>query len=158
MDVVTTYNMGHKISKWKNVMMTLLNKPYLQNFLIVKGRKWYKILTWNFDMALDLDKYTSWCDPCIDVILDSDLYTSISWVGSLYKHCELEVPITICNIANEVWINLLHAYTFTRVINDKCWWLSWSNNICIMTVDKRSIEIYIVQKIIPLWWEGIWIG
>ena len=71
-------------------------------------------------MAFDLDKYTSWYDPCIDMILDSNLYTSTSWIGSLYKHCEPEVPMTICTIANEVWMNLLHAYTFTRVINNNC--------------------------------------
>ena len=82
-------------------------RPYLQNFLSVRGRKWYKRLTWNFVMALDLDKYTSWHDPCIDVILYSDHYTSTSWIGSLYKHCEPEVPMTICTIANEVWMNLL---------------------------------------------------
>ena len=74
-------------------------------------------------MAFDLDKYTSWCDPCIDEIFDSNPYTNTSWIGSLYRHCELEVPMTICNIENEDWMNLLHAYTFTRVINDNCWLL-----------------------------------
>ena len=72
-------------------------------------------------MTFDLDKYTSWCDPCIDEILDSNLYTSTSWIGSLNIHCEPEVPMTICNIVNEVLMNLLHAYTFTRVSNDNCW-------------------------------------
>ena len=71
-------------------------------------------------MTLDLDKYTSWHDPCIDLILDSDPDPdmSTSWIKSLYRYCEPEVPITIFNIANEVWMNLLYAYTFTRVIND----------------------------------------
>ena len=49
-----------------------VKRPYLQKNFVVRGRKWYKQLTWNFDMAFDLDKYTSWCDPCIDEILDSD--------------------------------------------------------------------------------------
>ena len=81
-------------------------------------------------MAFDLDKYTSWYDPCIDKILDLDPYideifdldpyTNTSWIRSLYRHCELEVPMIICNIANEVRMNLLHAYTFTWVINDNC--------------------------------------
>ena len=39
-------------------------------------------------------------------------------------HCtdimEPEVPMTICNIASEVWMNLSHAYTFTMVINNNC--------------------------------------
>ena len=35
------------------------------------------------------------------------------------------------------------------IVND----CSWSNNLCIMAVDKWSIEIYIVQKIIPLNWK-----
>ena len=74
-------------------------------------------------MTLDFDKYTSWHDPYIDVILDSDLYMSTSWVGSLYRHCEPEVPMTICTLANEVWMNLLHAYTFTWVSYDNCSWL-----------------------------------
>ena len=64
-------------------------------------------------MTFDLDKYTSWYDPCIDMIFDSDLYMSTSQIRSLYKHCEPEVPMTHFNIANEVWMNLLHAYTFT---------------------------------------------
>ena len=110
--------------------------------------KWYKRSTWNFDMALDLDKYISWCDLCIDVIFDSDSYISTSGIGSLYIHCEPEFPITICTITNRVWMALLHAYTFTRVINDNCWDCSWSNNPCIMTIDKWSIGIHIVQKII----------
>ena len=71
-------------------------------------------------MAFDLDKYTSWCDPCIDMIFDSNLYTSTSWIGFLYKHYEPEISMTICTIANEVWMNLLHSYTFTRVSNDNC--------------------------------------
>ena len=100
----------------------IVKRPYLQNFLVVKGEKWYKWSTWNFDMAFDLDKYTSWHDPYIDMIFDSDPYMSTSWIGSLHIHCEDEVPMTICNIANEVWINLLHAYTFTWVSNDNCWW------------------------------------
>ena len=41
----------------------------------------------NFDIALDLDKYTSWYVVCIDEILDSDPYTSTSWIGSLYRYC-----------------------------------------------------------------------
>ena len=93
-------------------------------------------------MTFDLDKYTSWCDPCIDEIFVSDPYTSINWIGSLYRHCELEVSMTICNIANKVWMNLLHSYTFTQVINvivDDC---SWINNPCIMVVDKWSIDIH----------------
>ena len=98
-------------------------RPYLYNFLVVKRRKWYKRSTLNFDMALDLDKYTSWCNPCINVIFDSNLYMSTSWIRSLYINCEHEVSMTICNIANEVWMNLLRAYTFTRVSNDNCWWL-----------------------------------
>ena len=70
-------------------------------------------------MTLHLDKYTSWCNPCIGVILDSDLYISTYWIRFLYRHCEPEVPMTICTITNEVWMDLLHAYTFTQVINDK---------------------------------------
>ena len=80
-------------------------------------------------------------------------FISISWIRFLYIYRESEILMTICNIINEVWMNLLHAYTFTRVSNDDC---SWSNNPCIMTVDKWSIEIYIVQKTIPLWLESIW--
>ena len=80
-----------------------------------------KKLTWNFDMAFDLNKYTSWRDPCIDMILDSDLYMNTSWIRSLYINCEHEVPMTICTIANEVWMNLLLAYTLTQVINEY-WW------------------------------------
>ena len=38
------------------------------------------------------------------------------------------------------------------IIND----CSWSNNPYIMIIDKWSIEIYIVQKIILLWLKGIW--
>ena len=74
-------------------------------------------------MALSLDKYTSWYYPCIDKILDSDPYISTSWIGSLYIYSEPEVPMTICNTANEVRMNLLDAYTLTRVINANCWWL-----------------------------------
>ena len=33
---------------------------------------------------------------------------------------EPEVPMTIYNIASEVWMNLSHAYTFTMVINNNC--------------------------------------
>ena len=64
-------------------------------------------------MAFDLDKYTSWYDSCIDKILDSDPYISTSWIRSFYKHYEPKVLMTIYNIANKVWMNLLHAYTFT---------------------------------------------
>ena len=53
-------------------------------------------------MALNLDKYTSWYDPCIDKILDSDPYISTSWIGSLYRYYEPKVPITIYNIENEI--------------------------------------------------------
>ena len=94
----------------------IVKRPYLQKKFVVRERKWYKQLTWNFDMALDFDKYTSCCNPCINEILDSNPYTSISWIGSLYIHCEPEVPMTICTIANEVWMNLLRAYTFTRIV------------------------------------------
>ena len=59
-------------------------------------------------------------DPCIDMILDSNLYMSTSRIRPLYIHCEYEVPMTICNIENEVWMNLLHTYTFTRISNDNC--------------------------------------
>ena len=47
----------------------------------------------------------------------------------------------------------IHLLGLLMIIIDDC---SWSNNPCIMTVDKRSIKIYIVQKTIPLWLEGIW--
>ena len=33
---------------------------------------------------------------------------------------EPKVPMTVCNIANEVWMNLLRAYTLTRIINANC--------------------------------------
>ena len=46
-------------------------------------------------MAFNLDKYTSWCDPYADEILDSDPYTSTNWIRSLYKHCEPEGPTII---------------------------------------------------------------
>ena len=120
MNVVTTYNMSYKIPKWENILKTLFYKIIFPKFLVVRERKWYKRSTWNFDMAFNLDKYTSWYDPCIDKILNSDPYISTSWIGSLYKHCEPEVPMIICTIANEVWMNLLHAYTFTWVINNNC--------------------------------------
>ena len=90
-------------------------------FLVVRGRIWYKTI--NLKFWYDIDKYTSCCDLCINEILDSDPYTSTSWIGSLYIHCEPEVPMTIYNIASEVWMNLSHAYTFTMVINNNCWWL-----------------------------------
>ena len=54
------------------------------------------------------------------MILDSDFYMSTSRIRPLYKYYESEVPMTICNIANEVWMNLLHAYSFTQVIHDNC--------------------------------------
>ena len=70
-------------------------------------------------MILDLDKYTCWCDPCINMIVDLNPYINTSWVGSLYRHYEHGILMTICNIANKIWMNLLQVYTFTRVINDK---------------------------------------
>ena len=79
----------------------------------LEGENDIKQSTWNFDMAFDLGKYISWRDLYIDLILDSNLYTSTSWIGSLYKYYEPEVSMTICTITNEVWMNLLYAYTFT---------------------------------------------
>ena len=140
MDVVTTYNMGYKIPKWENVLKTLFYKTISPKFLVVRGRKWYKWSTWNFDMALNLDKYTSWYDPCIDKILDSDPYISTSWIGSLYIYCEPKVPMSICTITNEVWMNFyipIHLPGLLIIIVNDC---SWSNNLCIMAVDKWSIE------------------
>ena len=131
-DVVTTYTMGHYILKWENVMMTLLVKPFLQNFLVIRGRKCYKRFTWNFDMTLDLDKYTSWFDFCIDAILDSNTYMSTSWIESLYKYCGPEVLMTICTIANEVWMNVLHAHTFIGLLLINCWWLFLPPNSCTL--------------------------
>ena len=118
--------------------------------IVVRGRKWYKRSTWNFDMALDLDKYTSWCNPCIDVIIDLDFYISTSWIKSLYINCEHEVPMTICTMQmNSGWIYYMpiHLPRLLMMIVNNC---SWSNNLCIIAVDKWSIEIYIVQKTIPL--------
>ena len=88
-------------------------------------------------MVFDLDKYTSWCNPYIDVILDSDFI----WV---------QVELDLCTIANEVLMNYyipIHLLELVMIIVDDC---SWNNNLCIIAVDKWSIEIYIVQKTIPL--------
>ena len=41
----------------------------------------------------------------------------------------------------------IHLPRLLIIIVDDC---SWSNNLCIMTVDKWCIEIHIVQKTIPL--------
>ena len=38
-------------------------------------------------MAFDFDKCTSWCDPCIDVIIDLDPYINIIWVQVELDHC-----------------------------------------------------------------------
>ena len=130
--------------------MTLLNSHISKKILVVRGKKWFKRSTWNFDMTLDLDKYTSWCNPCIDVILDSDFYMCTIWIRSLYINCEQEVPMTICTMQmKSEWIYYMSIHLLELVmitIDD----YSWSNNLCIMAVDKWSIEIYIVQKTIPL--------
>ena len=83
-------------------------------------------------MAFDIDKYTSWRDPWMDVILDLDPYMSTSWIGSLYRHCEHEVPMTICIIENEIWMNLLHVYT----LNSGNQWL------LIIIVLEVTIHVY----------------
>ena len=71
-------------------------------------------------MVFDLDKYISWCDPCIDEILDSDPYKVQVKLDPCTDIMNIKVLMTICTIANEVCMNLLHAYTFTRVINNNC--------------------------------------
>ena len=62
---------------------------------------------------------------------------SISWIRSLYKHCEPEVPMTICAIVNDD----ICAYTLTRVIDDmefdfnKC--TSWDNPYTDVILDSN---------------------
>ena len=54
MNVMTTYNIGHKIPKWENVMMILLKDHISKIFLSLGGENDINNQLENFDMALIL--------------------------------------------------------------------------------------------------------